>query len=71
MIQVIIKQPLELIDKVLVYLLSKSFVLNNETIMLEVNVRIYREKLDALEKKIETLQSLGFIDRTYSTVGRR
>lgn len=58
MIQVIIKQPLELIDKVLVYLLSKSFVLNNETIMLEVNVRIYREKLDALEKKLKPFRAL-------------
>ena len=64
-IQVILKQLPELIDKVLpvakkeglvllsVYLLYKSFVLYDETMILEVNVRIYRDKLDALERKMK------------------
>jgi len=71
-IQVIIKQLPELIDKVLpvakkeglvllsVYLLYKSFELYDETMILEVNVRIYRNKLDALQK--ETKPFRDFID---------
>jgi len=71
-IQVILKQLPEVIDKVLpfakkeglvllsVYLLYKSFVLYDETMILEVNVRIYRDKLDALEKKMKLFRD--FID---------
>lgn len=67
-IQVILKQLPELIDKVLpvakkeglvllaVYLLHKSFTLYDETMILEVNVRIYRDKLDALEKKMTSFK---------------
>lgn len=70
--QGIIKQLPELIDKVLpvakkeglvplsLYLLYKSFVLYEETMILEENVRMYRNKLDALEKKMKPLR--GFID---------
>jgi len=71
-IQVILKELPELIDKVLpvakkeglvllsLYLLYKSFIVYNETVILEVNVRTYRDKLDALEKEMKPFRD--FID---------
>ena len=71
-IQGIMKQLPELIDPVLpvakkeglvllsVYLFYKSFVLYDEAKILEVNVKIYRNKFETLEKEIKP--SRDFID---------
>ena len=70
--KVILPRLPELIDKVLpvakneglvllsAYLLYKSFLLYNETMILEVKVRIHRERLDALEAKMKSFRE--FID---------
>lgn len=62
----------ELIDKVLsvdkknglvllsAYLLYKSFLLYDETMILEVKVKIYRDRLDELEEKVKSFRD--FID---------